>query len=633
MSFTSFFSRADEFYHTAQLDSFFTWLASKAFSEPFFILVDLPLQKETLDIHRKETSKARNVCGFIICQTNQHKNTLAKLLHAAPKESWHRIWYAEGIEVWENKEIHENPPLRFGLSLSEKRNLLQYARDVTRSFFKAKFLPYEPDIPAHRANERTIIDVGIWVGGELRGSIISPSLPLIEAVRYASLGTLRDARMKPIEPDELERARIEITVMSDLTVLLRQQDLEAGKIDACRGYYVEAIGKRGWYLPTVFNCVKFKNLSDVKRSLIKEKAKITEEDSRIPLYTFGTESWIEDAAHALMLMEGPVAYAPAPSANSFLDAVRTHGDKAAEWLFGMLDADGAMPLYTDPLYGRTGRIDWGRLAHTSYALATYGVATRDAHSSQVSGKISSYIERYLFDITKPGVSLGGGVTAYLLHAALERNDDGRQAPLLEHLRTHAVSSAASHPIISATVASLYARLALAGDNECAVESASLAKEVFLDFLNKKSLPGTQLALYPELIYTFQLLHTLTGESLYLKQSEEIEQWLVSQQLPNGSFPIWCNSSFAYTRGTGKIFEVLALYPDHYSNAIEKSFEWLVQMQYTEDSLYFADPAFRKKAIGGFRHDHANTEAWIDSASHFLLGAARLLDTNKTPVDK
>src|SRR3989344_9528719 len=419
--FAKFFSRADAFYHTAQLNAFFAWLGSKTFPEPFFILVDLPFQKETLDRHQKRVA-SEGKCGFIICQTNKRTHALAKLTHIVPEESWHRIWYAEGIEILENKDLHgDELQLRFGLSLTEKKALLAFARETMLAFFNSEYPITQPDLSPHRRNEKAKIDVGIWIDGRLRGSIISPPLPLLDALQYASLGTLRDARMKPVEPDELERARIEITVMSDLTVPLRQQDLEAGEIDACRGYYVEASDKRGWYLPTVFNCVKFKNLSDVKRSLIKEKAKITEEDSRVPLYTFGTESWIEDAARALMFMEGPVAYAPAPSADSFLDAVRTHGDRAAEWLFGILDADGAMPLYTDPPYERTGRIDWGRLAHTSYALATYGVATRDAHSSQVSGKISSYIERYLFDITKPGVSLGGGVTAYLLHAALERN--------------------------------------------------------------------------------------------------------------------------------------------------------------------------------------------------------------------
>ena len=623
-----FFSRAGEFYHTAQLDAFFAWLASKTFSEPFFILVDLPLQKETLDRHRKRVA-SEGKCGFIICQTNKRTHALAKLTHIVPEESWHRIWYAEGIEILENKDLHgDELQLRFGLSLTEKKALLAFARETMLAFFNSEYPITQPDLSPHRRNEKAKIDVGIWIDGRLRGSIISPPLPLLDALQYASLGTLRDARMKPVEPDELERARIEITVMSDLTVPLRQQDLEAGEIDACRGYCVEASGKNGWYLPTVFNCAKFKNVSDVKRSLIKDKAKITEEDSNIHLYTFGTESWIEDATHALMFMEGPVAYAPAPSAVFFLDTVRTHGDKTAQWLFSMLDADGAMPLYIDPLYRRTGRMDWGRLANACYALAAYGSTTRNEQLLDASEKISDYIRRYLFDTRKPGIPMAGGVTAYLLHAALSRADTN-QTPLMEYLRVHPAHPT-THPIISAVYASLFARFALAGKGEYQAKSVSLAEEVFVDFEKNKDLHGTQLALYPELIYTFQLLHLLTKEPHYLTQSEELAAWLIRQQLPNGSFPIRRDSSFAYTRGTGKIFESLALHPDRYQQSLEASFNWLVRMQYREDNLYFSDRAYGSKAIGGFRHDHANTEIWIDSASHFLLGAARLL---KAPVDK
>ncbi|MDP2664476.1 MAG: AMMECR1 domain-containing protein [bacterium] len=615
-----FFSRANEFYYAEQLDAFFRWLAYKTFPESFYILIDLPLQREVVDANRKKVSKDNRTCVFIICQPNSRSSS---------EENWHQIWYAEGIEIWENKKIHRGAlPLRFGLSLAEKGELLQFARKTMESFLGEENAVLEPDFPAYRANEKTMIDVSIWIDGHMRGSIISPHLPLIEAVQYASLGTMRDARMKPVEPGELERARIEITVMSDLTVPLRQQDLEAGKIDVCRGYYVEASGKRGWYLPTVFNCAKFKDMSDLKRSLIKEKAKITEEDSRIPIYTFRTESLIEDTAHDLMLMDGPVAYAPAPSAGSFLDAVRTHGDTAAQWLFGMIDTDGAMPLYIDPLYGRAGRIDWGRLANASYALAEFGIVTKNQECIRISKKISEYVCRYIFDTRKPSAVIDAGVSAYVLHAALARRDTD-MSPLIGYLQEN-YTRIAYRPIMYAVLASLFARLTLEGKGEHRAESVSLAEKVFDDFKKNKELPGTQLALYPELIYTFQLIHSLTEEPLYLEQSEEVATWLISKQNMNGSFPSSNDVALPYTRGTGKIFEVLALYPDHYSNAIEKSFEWLVHMQYTEDSLYFTDPAFRKKAIGGFRHDHANTEAWIDSASHFLLGAARLL---KAPVDK
>ncbi|MEX2013346.1 MAG: AMMECR1 domain-containing protein [Parcubacteria group bacterium] len=627
-----FFSRANEFYHTAQLDTFFMWLTSKTFPEPFFILIDLPLQTEVLDAHRRRASKEENTCGFIICQTNKRVAASASFPQVASEASWHRIWYAAGIEIWENKDMHRGTlPLRFGLSLSEKEVTLRFARKTMESFFDGERVVPEPDFPAHRAGEKTLVDVGVWINGEIRGSVISPLLPFIDALRHASRGALCDARMKPVEQDELENARIEVTFMSDLMLPLREQDIENGKIDACRGYYATRGDKRGWYLPMTFNGAKFKDMSGLKSSLIKEKAGIAEESKNIPLYTFQTEGWMEDGKHALMLLEGSVAYAPLPPTNSFLQRVKTHGDQAAEWLVGTCDAHDAMPLYIDPLYKRTGRMDWGRLANASYALAAFGVATSRKRYLRASEQISEYIQRHIFNTREPGVTPGVGSCAYLLHAALARSET-HIAPLLEYVKEQ-YARVAYRPIMHAVLASLFAKLTLEGKGDYRAESFSLADGVFADFKKNKFMPGTQLALYPELIYTFQLLHLLTGQSLYLLQSEEVATWLIRQQLPNGSFPIWPDSSFAYTRGTGKIFEGLARHPGRYDTHIEKSFEWLVRLQYTPDSLYFTDPSFKTKVAGGFRHDHANTEAWIDSAAHFLLGAAYLLDTYQTSVDK
>ena len=609
-----FFSRADEFYHTKQLDAFFRWLVSKTFLESFYILIDLPLQSEMVDVNRKKVSKNDKTCGFIICQTNSRSPS---------EENWHKIWHAEGIEIWENKDLHRDTlPLRFGLSLAEKGELLQFARKTMESFLGEENAVLKPDFPAYRLNEETIIDVGIWIDGHMRGSIISSPLPLIDALRHASCGALRDARMKPVERDELKRAQIEITLMSDLVLPLRTPDVKAIKIDARIGYYVEKDTKRGWYLPMVFNCTKFKDMADLKRSLINEKAKIVEKEGETVLYTFQTDGWIEDASHVPTLLEGPIAYAPSLLTSSFLQEVKIHSDAAAGWLISMVDMHGAMPLYRDPLYQRMGRMDWGRLANASYALAEFGMVTKNHECIRISKKISEYICRYIFDTRNPSSAIDVGVSAYVLHAALARRD-ADLSPLVGYLQGN-YTRIAYRPIMYAVLASLFVRLTLEGKGEHRAEGVSLSEKVFDDFKKNRELPRTQLALYPELIYTFQLLHSLTGESMYLEQSEEVASWLINKQNTNGSFPSSNDVALPYTRGTGKIFEVLALYPDRYRYSLEKSFEWLTRMQYSEDSLYFADHAFRKRVIGGFRHDHANTEAWIDSASHFLIGVARLL---------
>jgi AMMECR1 domain-containing protein len=585
---------AEEFYHTAQLDGFFAWLKTKSFSKPFSVSIHLPLQKEIVDSNRKKP-RAGARAGFVICTPHQLQG-----LGYAP-EQWHCIWYAEEIEIWESRELHEELPLRWGLTLEEKEELLPFARGVMRSFFD-KTEVFKPNWSGPRIGEKARVDVALWVDGELRGSIISPSLPLLEAIQYASRGVLRDVRMKPIEREELERARIEISFMSDLVLPLRGVDLSLPFIDARRGFFVSYAEKQGWYLPTVFNCVKLRSMADLKKSLVKDKAKITVNDSKVTLYAFLTEGWIEGAKQKILLLEGPVAY-PTTIEDSFLERVRMHAEKAAHWLLTISDMHGALPLYVDPLSGRNGRMDWGRLAGASYALAAYGKASRKPRFVEQSKKISHYLERY-------SALVGEAALLYAGHAALERREV--PPPLPTTLSTPS-------PILQTVHASLLIR---SGEDHL-TKGISQIEKLLAEFKKNKEGGSTQLALYPELLHALALLPSRTGDSQYELKAEELIEWFVTQQLPNGSFPIYKDSAFAYTRGTGKIFECLALYPAC-RKATERAFDWLTRMQYTEENLYFAAADRRARLIGGLRHDHGAAEVWIDSGSHFLLGCARIL---------
>ena len=107
-------------------------------------------------------------------------------------------------------------------------------------------------------------------------------------------------------------------------------------------------------------------------------------------------------------------------------------------------------------------------------------------------------------------------------------------------------------------------------------------------------------------------------------AEKVLDWLKAQQLPSGAFPESTASDFVYTRGTGKISEVLALDPERNRTAIEAVLPWLIAMQYDEENTFFIPPEARPKILGAFRHDYLNPEAWVDSAGHVLLGGARLL---------
>ena len=124
-------------------------------------------------------------------------------------------------------------------------------------------------------------------------------------------------------------------------------------------------------------------------------------------------------------------------------------------------------------------------------------------------------------------------------------------------------------------------------------------------------------------------------------SDSVAVWLKKHQLPNGAFPESTHSAssgqaesdfvytptpnlvWGYTRGTGKIFEVLALAPEKNKAAIANVLQWLFSMQYDGENTFFIADTIRPMIVGGFRHDYLNQELWIDSAAHVILGGTRL----------
>lgn len=134
--------------------------------------------------------------------------------------------------------------------------------------------------------------------------------------------------------------------------------------------------------------------------------------------------------------------------------------------------------------------------------------------------------------------------------------------------------------------------------------------------NLKNQTPLNLAVWAELVNTFV--------DVEQEFSDKVAEWLKEQQLSNGAFPESTISDFAYTRGTGKIFEVLALQPEKNKEAVTNALQWLLSMQYDEENTFFIPEEIRPKILGSFRHDYFNPEAWIDATGHALLGGAQFM---------
>jgi hypothetical protein len=308
-------------------------------------------------------------------------------------------------------------------------------------------------------------------------------------------------------------------------------------------------------------------------------------------------------------LDGPVARWDDTSVRSHVQAA---GRAACDWIAAIQGDDGSLPLFVRPSTGQGEGVDILRSAMTAQALAAFGTAFGLEGAVENARRVLAWLDRSRATwMPKRGLALPA--TIYVGKAASYLGDDA------------AVDAAASRvvdklegpdpgPIVLAEGASFLARVSTrhprAGDKCAALRSALLER-----FMRARaSDEPVSLAEWAELGAAFPV-----GS----RESRDVMGWLRSQQLPSGAFPESTNSDFVYSRGTGKVFEVLALDPAESPSALDRAMTWLLSMQYREDSVFFVPCEHRRRVVGGLRHDYYGPDAWIDAAGHFLLGLARL----------
>jgi len=137
-----------------------------------------------------------------------------------------------------------SPPL----SSDDRRALLDRARHAITQAVCSQSIADFP-APAGRLAEPGGAFVTIHCASRLRGCVgrADRALALAETVAQCAIGAaLRDTRFRPMEPAELDRMSLEISVLSQLRPL-PNNELEAGKhgLVVCRG------DRRGLLLPQV----------------------------------------------------------------------------------------------------------------------------------------------------------------------------------------------------------------------------------------------------------------------------------------------------------------------------------------------------------------------------------------------
>ena len=522
---------------------------------------------------------------------------------------WVTIFHTKHFSVSERRTRKLlRRPVRWGLSPTEKTCALDSARGALAEHLGI----------STKETRRTIssifditaaVDVALWVDGELRGSRIAEYKSLYEGVREATQYAARDQRFLPITPEEYERVTIEIIIFSDLALPVRYGGAD-NTFDTTVGYRLDAHNRRGYFVPNVFNVVRFGSWGDM-RSRLAEKAGVSADERSSGVVSAFRVDHFAECAEGILSYSGPTPDSQRIAYTS--ERLRSRLQLAAQWLEAIQNTDGSIPAVVDPT-GEDQTTDWVRTAFTAYALAEYADAADDEQSRKVAAAAGEYVSNtYLAgeDVLSPEHHILVLVfCARLMHALGSREECTR---LAEKVCVLVKKEFSFEPILYAHVVTFIDDMITA--QVLSQDTASLTEPYVAGLLERMDTADDYVA-WAEAVRVFETRDTT--------RAAKIRNWIVAAENTDGSFPQKERTDFRYARGASKILEILALDKDIDEQVLMNSFRWLFSQQYMPETAYIFVPEVRSRVIGGFRHDALDTSLWIDAAGHFLLAGVRML---------
>jgi uncharacterized protein len=137
------------------------------------------------------------------------------------------------------------------LTQDQRSRLLRIARDSIQAVFDGRRLQLDPGLLDSELKRPSGAFVTLHsAAGDLRGCIgsIEPVAPLCEAVASNAVNAaFRDPRFHPLQRQELEGVRLEISVMSPIEVVSSIEEIAVGR----DGLIIRHRGRAGLLLPQV----------------------------------------------------------------------------------------------------------------------------------------------------------------------------------------------------------------------------------------------------------------------------------------------------------------------------------------------------------------------------------------------
>ena len=532
---------------------------------------------------------------------------------------WRPILRFDALSVVERDTPHGAArPLRLGLTDAEGWALLRTARAAGEGFVAGRQPASEMARGScdTRLSQRSVLAVSMWTRGRLRGSIVCAPAPALALARRAGELVCKDARFERPTLAELADTVFQVGLVHAPAIPLSPEEVRERDAYADKALFVSEGPHFGAYMPEVFNVRRGRKLAPLLHSLAREKAGLEGigKGTRVEACEVSEVVESEDRTRAVAL-DGPIARVvgePPERPGVAAHAARAAGGAACAWLVSVQQEDGSWPVRVRTATGAGDGRDPVRVALVAFALAAYGVAARIDEAPRAARRALAWLERSRSEWT------GDPVRELWTHCYVGRTAErlgDEQAFAAAAAGIGKVAHAAARDRMAAMHAASFSRHAAARDPEAARRAETLGAGLYDEFRRARDGKAPlSLAEWAELATTF---------SPDSPQAREIDHWLRSYQLPDGSFPETTASRFAYTRGTGKVFEVLAQTSPDAAPALARALGWLRTMQYRPDSVFFVPQEHRARVLGGLRHDVYDTDAWVDAAGHLLIGLAHL----------
>ncbi len=626
----------EEYLFITQRDVFLRWIEEHGviFSEQVIVISsdDISIFQHRNRWRKRKEFQGEAPCRFVLCEKNLffHRKEQLGLVG-----EWRMIFDHSGYEVMESYSYYENfglpLPIRLGLTITEKKWLISEIRKMLLSVSVGK-IPCFDENQLERWNQQQDMQLTFWLK-ESNPVIVRVSADNShEALVIGTKKAIQLAYEAGLSNAWFEDSLIEVTLISDLVFPVLLSDWKRNQVDTTKGYTYELVNqkKHGYFLPEVHNRFTFTHLRDFLYQMTTREAGALFDQSTVVQYGHCLViDWVESCEKKDILdLFGPVpAHSIQPVSIDHLHAILRN---ASSWVCEQQQKNGNMPAK----FALTGVVcedtNLALLGCTGHALAVYGMAFDDAQAIDAAEHIGRYLEDCL---DQPDFStrfrrmevtfFDAYVEVYRLFIVLTLKKPIQKRYFQELVKQ--LPSFRSDCILWLEVLSLLLEYEQVTGDACYhkfVESEVFDAERIFKIRRERNY--ISLSTFAELLVVYERLWTLTGAEEWRKKALSLSKWYTAKQKNNGSFPSRLESISAYTRGSAKIVEGLACFPEENKETLRRCLSWLAGMQYSKKNTYFMSEEARQRLIGGFRHDDLNKEVWIDANGHTILALTRYL---------